>query len=135
LFAAVLVQEASGGQLGRDRAQPHAPAFRLLPMQTLGQGYKLRIALGMALKPRSDGRFTSVQLAADRAPIYLAEDHQKKLPSDFAALATHTGDHGPLRLMGSAYSFARPHRLKRCLMLARIRARREKRLHSELQSL
>jgi len=86
-------------------------------------------------KPRSDGRFALVQLAADRAPIYLAEDHQKKLPSGFAALATRTGDHGPLRLMRWAYPFVRPHRPKRCLMLARIDRARRDRLHSELPSL
>ena len=53
-------------------------------------------------KPRSDGRFALVQLAADRAPIYPAEDRQKKLPSGFAALATRTGAHDPLMLKGTA---------------------------------
>jgi len=85
-------------------------------------------------KPRSDGRFALVQLAADLAPIYPAEDHQKKLPSGFAALAIRTGDHGPLRLMSWASPFARPHRLKRCPMMARVDRARRKRLHSELQS-
>jgi hypothetical protein len=51
-------------------------------------------------KPRSDGRFPLLQLAADRAPIYPAEDHQKKLPSGFAALATRTRDHDPLICSG-----------------------------------
>ena len=86
-------------------------------------------------KPRSDGRFALVQLAADRAPIYPAEDHQKKLPSGFAALATRTADHGPLMLLkSSAYPFARPNRPKRCPMMARVDRARRKRLHSELQS-
>ena len=53
-------------------------------------------------KPRSDGRFALVQLAADLAPIYPAEDHQKKLPSGLAALATPPGDHDPLMLKGTA---------------------------------
>src|SRR5262245_50296844 len=81
------------------------------------------------------GDFTFVELFADRAPIYPAEDHQKKLPSDFAALATRTGDHGPLMLQSSAYSFARPHRPKRCLMMARVDRARRDRLHSERPSL
>jgi hypothetical protein len=33
-------------------------------------------------KLRSDGRFALVQLAADRAPIYPAEDHQKSCRPD-----------------------------------------------------
>jgi hypothetical protein len=86
-------------------------------------------------KPRSDGRFALVQLAADRAPIYRAEDHQKKLPSGFAALAIRTADYGPLMLLkSSAYPFARPNRPKRCPMMARVDRARRKRLHSEPQS-
>ena len=86
-------------------------------------------------KPRSDGRFALVQLAADRAPIYPVEDHQKKPPSGFAALAIRTADHGPLVLLkSSAYSVARPNRPKGCPMMARVDRPRRKRLHSELQS-
>src|SRR5262249_62099094 len=86
-------------------------------------------------KPRSDGRFALVQLAADQAPIFPAKGHQKKPPSGFAAFATRTGDHGPLMLKSSAHSFARPHRPKRCLMMARIDRTRRDRLHSKRPSL
>ena len=86
-------------------------------------------------KPRSDGRLALVQLSADRAPIYPAEDHQKKLPSGFAALATRTRDHDPLVAQGSAQSFARPQCVKRRLMMAGIDRAHRERLHSELPSL
>src|SRR5262249_7733848 len=57
--------------------------------------------------PHSDGRFALAQLATDLVLIYPAKDRQKKPPSGFVALATHTGDHVPPILTGSASAFAR----------------------------
>ena len=46
--------------------------------------------------------FAVVPPAADRVPIYPAEDHQKKLLSDFVAVAAPRGDHDPPKLKRTA---------------------------------
>src|ERR1700750_2195591 len=98
-----------------DRTNVHAP---------LPAGFNLP-------HPHSDGRFALAQLATDVVLIYPAKDHQKKPPSGFVALATHTGDHVPPILTGSASAFARWQPPKRCPMMARMHRSQRDRLRSE----
>ena len=68
------------------------------------KSFKILMVIGVPRCPSLalTGVSALVQLAADQAPIYPAEDHQKKLPSGLAALASPPGDHDPLMLKGTA---------------------------------